>query len=56
MRATAFLATRPAITITPGLEVLVQEVIAAMTTSPCVTGASGATVRAGVAAAVAAMP
>ncbi len=33
--ATAALASSPAATITVGLEVLVQEVIAAMTTSPC---------------------
>ena len=32
--ATAFLASRPAATITLGFEVLVQEVIAAITTSP----------------------
>ena len=32
--ATAFLASRPAATITLGLDVLVQEVIAAITTSP----------------------
>src|SRR5262245_40932691 len=34
-RSTAFLATRPAPTITLGLLVLVQLVIAAMTTTPC---------------------
>ncbi len=33
-RATAFRASRPALMITPGLEVLVHEVIAAMTTLP----------------------
>ncbi len=33
--STAFLASRPAATSTLGLEVLVQDVIAAMTTSPC---------------------
>jgi hypothetical protein len=32
--STAFLATRPAAISTPGFEVLVQEVIAAITTSP----------------------
>ena len=32
--AAAFFASRPAASITPGLEVLVQEVMAAMTTSP----------------------
>jgi hypothetical protein len=32
--AAAFLASRPAAIMTPGLEVLVQEVMAAMTTSP----------------------
>ena len=44
--STAFLATRPAATITIGFEVLVQLVIAAMTTEPCLssgeTGAEGA--------------
>src|SRR5262245_5822182 len=34
-RSTAFLAKRPAPSITVGLEVFVQEVIAAMTTSAC---------------------
>jgi hypothetical protein len=34
-RSTAFLATRPAASMTPGLEVLVQEVIAAIITEPC---------------------
>src|ERR1700691_4201249 len=33
--ATAFLAKRPAATRTEGCEVLVQEVIAAVTTEPC---------------------
>src|SRR4249919_1338061 len=33
--ATAFLASNPAATITFGFDVLVQEVIAAITTSPC---------------------
>src|SRR5579863_3928968 len=37
-RSTALLATRPAATRTCGLEVLVQLVIAAITTSPSVTG------------------
>ena len=32
--STAFLASRPAASSTPGLEVLVQEVIAAISTSP----------------------
>jgi hypothetical protein len=32
--SSAFLATRPAATRTPGFDVLVQEVIAAMVTSP----------------------
>ena len=32
--ATAFFASRPAASITPGFEVLVQEVIAAISTSP----------------------
>ena len=36
-RSTAFRASRPAATITLGLEVLVQEVIAAIRTSPCPT-------------------
>jgi hypothetical protein len=31
----ALLATRPAASIAPGLDVLVQEVIAAITTEPC---------------------
>src|SRR6266511_3665761 len=35
--AAAFLATRPAATSTYGFEVLVHEVIAAMTTLPCVS-------------------
>jgi hypothetical protein len=34
-RSTAFLASRPAPTITCGFDVFVQEVIAAMTTLPC---------------------
>src|SRR5262245_24841141 len=34
-RSTAFLATRPAAIITDGLEVLVQLVMAAITTDPC---------------------
>ena len=33
--STAFFATRPAATITEGFEVLVQEVMAAITTEPC---------------------
>ena len=33
-RSTAFLASRPAATITDGLEVLVHEVMAAMATAP----------------------
>ena len=33
-RSTAFFASRPAASSTPGLEVLVQEVIAAISTSP----------------------
>ena len=33
-RSTAFLARRPAASMTEGLEVLVQEVMAAMTTEP----------------------
>ncbi len=37
--STAFLASRPAATITDGFEVLVQLVIAAITTEPCVIGA-----------------
>ena len=36
-RSTAFFAKRPAPTITLGLLVLVQEVMAAMTTLPCVS-------------------
>ena len=38
-RSTAFLASRPAATITEGFDVLVQLVIAAITTEPCVIGA-----------------
>jgi hypothetical protein len=34
-RSTAFRASRPAPTITDGFEVLVHEVIAAITTAPC---------------------
>src|ERR1700684_3103684 len=45
-RATAFLATRPAVISSPGLAVLVQLVIAAMATAP-----SGTTDRAGLDAA-----
>ena len=37
-RSTAFLASRPAASITEGFEVLVQLVIAAMTTAPVSTG------------------
>jgi hypothetical protein len=33
--STAFLANKPAASITPGFDVLVQEVIAAMTIDPC---------------------
>jgi hypothetical protein len=33
--ATAFLATRPAASMTSGFDVFVQEVIAAITTDPC---------------------
>ena len=33
--STAFFATRPAASITEGFDVFVQEVIAAITTSPC---------------------
>src|SRR5215212_9127634 len=49
-RSNAFFATRPAPIITLGFEVLVQLVIAAMTTAPC----SSADVTAGAATAVAA--
>jgi len=33
--STAFLANKPAANMTPGFEVLVQEVIAAITIEPC---------------------
>ena len=39
-RSTAFLASRPAATITDGFDVLVQLVIAAITTEPLVIGAA----------------
>ena len=35
--STAFLASKPAAIITDGLDVFVQEVIAAITTEPCAT-------------------